>query len=226
MAPLATFQDLCLDAVDPALASSFWAPALDLHVERREEAHWMLTGPTPQHTLWINRVPEPRTVKQRVHLDLNVTDVAEAEAWGARVLETFPGWTVMADPEDGELCLFVRDAPIRARLYEIVVDVGTTPQEAHEMAQWWARVMGGEVGRTDDDGGFSWIGEVPGLPYDGIVFGPVPEPKTVKNRIHWDVTTPDLDALVDAGASIVDRQPRWTVMADPAGNEFCAFEEG
>ena len=56
-----------------------------------------------------------------------------------------------------------------------------------------------------------------------IVFGAVPEPKTVKNRIHWDVKTDDLALLLEAGATVIDRQPRWTVMADPEGNEFCAF---
>ena len=55
--------------------------------------------------------------------------------------------------------------------------------------------------------------------------------RTGKNRIHLDVTTPDLDALVAAGATILRPQDAdhvgggigWTVMADPDGNEFCAF---
>jgi hypothetical protein len=50
----------------------------------------------------------------------------------------------------------------------------------------------------------------------------VPEPKTVKNRIHWDVygTVADFEA---AGATVLWEMPRWTVMADPEGNEFCVF---
>ena len=44
---------------------------------------------------------------------------------------------------------------------------------------------------------------------------------TVKNRIHWDVQTDDVQLLVDAGATVIGHQPRWTVMADPEGNEFC-----
>jgi predicted enzyme related to lactoylglutathione lyase len=59
-------------------------------------------------------------------------------------------------------------------------------------------------------------------------FLPVPEPKTVKNRIHWDVLVDDLAALVSAGATILrpaDDEIRWTVLADPEGNEFCAFLE-
>ena len=54
-----------------------------------------------------------------------------------------------------------------------------------------------------------------------------PEPKTVKNRVHIDVDTDDLDALVAHGATVLrakgDGGLRWTVLADPDGNEFCAF---
>ena len=59
-----------------------------------------------------------------------------------------------------------------------------------------------------------------------ILFQIVPEEKTVKNRIHWDVNTHSVDALVDAGATILrapDAEITWTIMADPEGNEFCAF---
>lgn len=67
-----------------------------------------------------------------------------------------------------------------------------------------------------------------GMPFDALVFGWVPEPKTVKNRIHWDVATPDLGLLT--GATLLrepDDEIDWTVLADPEGNEFCAVvEEG
>jgi hypothetical protein len=50
----------------------------------------------------------------------------------------------------------------------------------------------------------------------------------VKNRVHWDVdlTGPDPSALVDAGATILrvpDDDISWWIMADPEGNELCAF---
>ena len=53
----------------------------------------------------------------------------------------------------------------------------------------------------------------------------MPEPKQVKNRVHVDVYG-DVDALVAHGARIIERRERWTVMADPEGNEFCAFGRG
>jgi hypothetical protein len=34
----------------------------------------------------------------------------------------------------------------------------------------------------------------------------------------------DVDELVGRGASVVDRLAKWTVLADPEGNEFCVFE--
>ena len=60
------------------------------------------------------------------------------------------------------------------------------------------------------------------------MFVPVPEPKTVKNRIHWDVDTADVGQLVAAGATVLrerDDEIGWTVLADPEGNEFCAFTD-
>ena len=54
-------------------------------------------------------------------------------------------------------------------------------------------------------------------------FVPVEDRRTTKNRCHWDVDVDGLEDLLAAGATIVDRQTRWTVLADPQGNEFCAF---
>ena len=52
----------------------------------------------------------------------------------------------------------------------------------------------------------------------------MPEPKTVKNRVHWDVTAEEIDPLLAAGA-VVLREPDddidWYICADPEGNEFC-----
>jgi catechol 2,3-dioxygenase-like lactoylglutathione lyase family enzyme len=69
----------------------------------------------------------------------------------------------------------------------------------------------------------------------GLVFVPVPEGKTLKNRLHIDLaphTSQDRDVeiqrLLDLGATKVDvgqdeGQVTWTVLADPEGNEFCVL---
>ena len=221
---LATFKDLCIDATDPLTLGRFWAGALGLELHEHEDGDTHLTGPTPGHTIWVNKVPEPKTVKQRLHLDVNVHDVAELEKLGATVLDDSFRWTVMADPEGGELCAFVREGVIEQRIYEIGFDVTGGASECHDQATWWATALGATV--VDDEGhGYSYIESIPGAPFESIDFVPVPEPKTVKNRIHLDVTG-RVEDLVAAGATVLRAQDDtigWTVMADPQGNEFCAF---
>jgi len=228
--PLATYKDLCLDATDARRLGAFWAGALGLELQEAGEdsnGDSQLVGPTPQHTIWVNQVPEPRTVKQRWHLDLNVGSVDELLALGATVLddESFD-WTVLADPEGGELCAFVREGEIERRLYEIGVDCGDSARECHELAAWWAAVLDARL--VDDERGYSYVEQIPGAPFASLDFVPVPEPKTVKNRVHLDLLTADLDALVAAGATVLRTRGGdigWTVLADPAGNELCAFEQ-
>ena len=222
---LATYKDLCIDAVDPVLLGSFWAETLGLSPTRLGDGDLRLDGPTPQHAIWVNRVPEPVTVKQRVHIDVHAGSVDEVLARGATPedLVSFR-WKRVKDPEGGELCVFVRDEVPSYRLYELGVDSA----DPRAIAQWWHGVLGGELGR-DEQEGWSWIEQAPGLPFDSIVFNAVPEPKTVKNRIHWDVDTEDVRLLVDHGATVLrerDDEIGWTVLADPEGNEFCAFTPG
>jgi len=223
---LATYKDLCIDAVDPVSLGEFWAQTLGLEVTRLDDGDVRLDGPTPQHAVWVNKVPEPVTVKQRVHLDVHAGSVDEVLARGATPvdLESFR-WMVLKDPEGGELCVFERDAVPAFKLYEVVVD----SREAHEIAAWWAEVLGATVQDGTDEGArFSWFEDAPGMPFE-LVFGEVPEAKTVKNRIHWDVECADVQALLDRGATVL-RGPGdgvdWHVLADPEGNEFCVFAPG
>lgn len=225
---LASYRDLCLDAVDPVVLGAFWAQVLDLELQVQGGGDAVLTGGTPRETIWVNRVTEPKTVKHRIHLDVNVASVAELLHVGATLVDdqTFP-WTVMADPEGGEFCAFVREGEIIRRLYEIGIDTGEAGEPGaapHRIAAWWAMVLGGMA--VDDESGYTWVEQIPGAPFDSLDFVPVPEPKRGKNRIHLDVTTPDVSALVVAGAQVLrerDEEIAWTVLADPDGNEFCAF---
>lgn len=222
---LATYKSLCIDATDAPTLGDFWAAALGLDKELREDGVVALTGRTE---IWVNPVPEPKAVKHRMHLDLNTASVEELVALGATVLDADSfRWTLMADPEGGEFCAFVREGEITEPLYEIVVDTADAPGHPLRIATWWADVLGAHA---DDDGDEDATGveAVPGAPFECIVFGRVPEPKSVKNRLHLDVTTRDVDLLVQAGAVVLrpkDDEIGWTVLADPDGNEFCAFLE-
>ncbi len=67
-----------------------------------------------------------------------------------------------------------------------------------------------------------------------LLFQRVPEGKIVKNRVHLDLTTPDMPAEVARLGSLGARVLRevsesgahWTVMTDPEGNEFCVVAGG
>ena len=220
--PLVTYQSLCIDAVDVAAVQGFWASTLGYELGEHDADVAVLRGSQPGEVVWINRVPEPRTVKQRVHIDVRAESLEPFAGLERLTAEGQFRWTTLADPEGGEFCVFERaadDERLRGdyRLYEIVVDSA----EPRATAAWWADALGATYGEKDEEE--AWVEQIPGAPFDCIVFGTVPEPKTVKNRIHWDVKTEDLQLLLDASATVVDRQPRWTVMADPEGNEFCAF---
>ncbi len=93
-------------------------------------------------------------------------------------------------------------------------------RDPEAQARWWADVFG--VQPMNDGQEFWYVEGVPGMPFESIVFTPVPEPKTVKNRIHWDLYG-DVDDLVARGATVLAELPGSKVLADPEGNEFCVF---
>jgi hypothetical protein len=217
---LASWRALCMDAHDETKLAGFWAAALGLSPADGSDGSIRLDGDTEDQQIWVDHVPEPKSVKHRVHLDIEVGDLDGIDELGATVVRP-PGddrtWWVMADVEGGEFCAFVRDGrpPLPGRLYEVVVDCA----DPDALSAWWADVLG-----LQRDGN-ALLGE---LPFDYLCFVEVPEPKSAKNRIHWDVLAPDVSALVAAGATIL-RKPDddifWHVLADPEGNEFCAFTE-
>ena len=123
--------------------------------------------------------------------------------------------------------------------YSLVVDC----KDVHAQARWWAAVLDWQlVFEADDEAAIipkheedrplsaeEWPTVGPAL-----VFVPVPEGKTVKNRLHLDLaphSTDDRDALIESllaqGATRADigqdEDASWTVLADPEGNEFCVL---
>jgi hypothetical protein len=227
---LVTFKDLCVDVNDLHVGGTFYSRILGVETARPDldPEDVKLVGATEHHTVWPNKVPEPKTVKNRVHLDVwgaSFDDFADLE----QLTETgrFP-WTVFAGPEGDEFCVFewTREGALPDyRLKDIVVDAS----DHVAISRWWADVMGGTL--THDDSGYSYLDDVPGAPFESFDFVPVPEPKTAKNRIHWDVDLVDgatIDDLVAKGATVLRAEGDgvdWTVMADPEGNEFCVFDD-
>src|SRR3954447_3713149 len=163
---LATYKDLCIDAVDAGRLGRFWAAALQLDLELLDDGDARLTGPTPQHTVWVNTVPEPVTAKQRVHLDIRADSDDQIEALGATVVDADSfRWTVMKDPDGGELCVF-GTKPDHPVFMELCVDTASE-ESAREVAHWWADVLGGQAGQEKD---YSYVEGIPGTPFEYLVF--------------------------------------------------------
>jgi len=125
------------DARDAYAQSVFWAEVLgytdvpgDPNLPGHEEC--MIVPPADHdapaeshgHVLFIE-VPEPKTIKNRGHLDLRPTDRTQAEeverllALGAtevadRRRPDGGGWVVLADPEGNEFCILRSDAELAA----------------------------------------------------------------------------------------------------------------
>lgn len=111
------------------------------------------------------------------------------------------------------------EAPAIVGVAALAIDCGDPTGLAH----WWSRLLGGSV-EVDADG-TATLHTSQGLAID---FARVPEPKTVKNRLHLDLRSSDLAAAtgqaVALGATRADdiyAGGRWQVLRDPEGNEFC-----
>jgi hypothetical protein len=96
--------------------------------------------------------------------------------------------------------------------------------DALALARFWAAALGSDV--DEDSTPAKAFVEAPGWGGPNVWFQRVPEGKTAKNRMHFDLRAPDgidreVARLVGLGATVVAPGPDLTVMADPEGNEFC-----
>jgi hypothetical protein len=119
-----------IDCADPAGLARFWCSVLGYEV--KDEGDGVVTigsplvpegknrpGPVPP-TLTFARVPEGKTVKNRLHIDVNPTDREQDEEvrrlidLGARHVDIGQGevsWVVLADPEGNEFCVLASRCP-------------------------------------------------------------------------------------------------------------------
>ncbi len=102
--------------------------------------------------------------------------------------------------------------------------------DPRKVADFWSAVLGWSVQASDD---VLWMSES-GAPFPDVllVFAHVDEKKSVKNRVHLDVSPVGCDRdeevarLIGLGATRVDvgqGDVPWVVLADPEGNEFCVL---
>ncbi len=95
------------------------------------------------------------------------------------------------------------------------------------LGRWWGEALGWVVVNDAPDE-FEIRASPDRLP--GLLFVPVPEPKTIKNRLHLDFRPDDqaaeIERLLRLGATPADvgqGEQSWMVLADPEGNEFCVL---
>ena len=236
--------ELAVDSADPSAQALFWAAALGWEVadDGPDEASVQPAGfdyPSPTALpLVFAPVPEPKTVKNRVHLDLasaSADDQAEQvrrlKDRGAAAVDIGQGdvpWVVLADPEGNEFCVLeprevYRDTgPVAA----VLVDSADPAAQA----RFWTEAAGWPVIESGPD--FASLRSPAGTgPF--LEFLRVPEAKTVKDRWHLDIRPhpgedhrAEAKRLQDLGARPADvgqGDVPWVVLADPEGNEFCVL---
>jgi predicted enzyme related to lactoylglutathione lyase len=104
---------LAVDCAEPAALADWWRRLLGGSVEVDDDGDATLyTLDVDELTIDFARVPEAKTVKNRLHLDLRTSDlgaaIEQAIALGAtRADDIYDGgrWQVMRDPEGNEFCL-------------------------------------------------------------------------------------------------------------------------
>ena len=125
------FTELEIDCADPRGLARFWCAVLDYEVQDEDDAVVTIgspmvpegknrLGPVPP-TLTFARVPEGKTGKNRVHLDVSPTDREQDDEvrrlldLGARHADVGQAggesWVVLADPEGNEFCVLADRRP-------------------------------------------------------------------------------------------------------------------
>lgn len=118
-----------VDCRDAYALSEWWKPVLgytDLPDDPNEPGHeeCMIVDPATGHRLLFIEVPEPKTVKNRIHFDLRPRsgtrdeEVRRLVGLGATQVADLrepsgAGWVVLADPEGNELCVLRSEAELR-----------------------------------------------------------------------------------------------------------------
>ena len=117
----------------------------------------------------------------------------------------------------------------------LVESVTIDSMDPVSLASFWCAALDW-TSRVDEDGDV-WVEPGPGHPdadrVRPLLFIAVPEPKSGKNRIHFDLVADDQEQEVERLEALGATRPSigqsgtesWVVLADPEGNEFCVLAE-
>ncbi len=105
-------KSVTFDCKEALALARFWAAALGSNVDEDStlERAWVEPAGWGGPTLWFQRVPEPKTAKNRQHFDLRAAgdlqdEVARLSGLGAKILTQGDDLVVMTDPEGNEFCV-------------------------------------------------------------------------------------------------------------------------
>ena len=234
---------LCVDANDPLGLARFWADALrwDIDAESVDEIALVPTDDTT-FRIEFQLVPETKTGRNRIHLDLTTASLDEQResvsrlvALGARHIDIGQSGdephVVLADPEGNEFCLIEPENSFLAgcgRLGALSCD------GSRAVGYFWSNALGWPLVWDQDE---ETAIRAPNGTGPLITWGGGPDvPKISKNRLHLDIAPSEqgdqhveVDRLVSLGATEVDigQGPvAWVIMSDPDSNEFCVLSPG
>jgi predicted enzyme related to lactoylglutathione lyase len=230
---------LCIDAHHPSGLAAFWSGVLGWEMADDPQDGLTLL-PSDETGFRLRFVPtrEPKSGPNQMHFDLTSASledqqetVARSLRLGARHLDIGQGpqeaHVVLADPDGNEFCVI---EPGNSFLADCGFIGALASDGSQEVGYFWSAALGWPLVWDQDQetairsplGGpkVSWG-------------GPPVNPKTGKNRLHFDLAPPaggdqdsEVDRLVSLGATRIDigqGEVGWVVMADPDGNEFCVL---
>jgi predicted enzyme related to lactoylglutathione lyase len=108
-----TLYAIVIDVNDLETGARFWSQVLGTEILYQNEKYLRLGHKGQRPTVLLQKVPERHKEKNRVHIDLDVSNLDEAvsrvQDLGGQKLRQLSEygieWAVMADPDGNEFCL-------------------------------------------------------------------------------------------------------------------------
>ncbi len=230
---------LTFDANDPLRLARFWSGVLGREMtEDPDDGIALLPSDDTEFRIEFAHTQEQKAGPNQMHFDLTSTSLVDQQQTVARALELggrhidvgqLPEerHVVLADPEGNEFCVI---PPENNFLADTGVIGALSSDGSQEVGYFWSEALGWPLVWDQDQ---ETAIQAPQGGSKVAWGGPPVNPKTGKNRLHFDIAPPadgdqqaEVARLVSLGAKRIDfgqGEVSWVVMADPDGNEFCVL---
>ena len=230
---------LCIDANDPQRLAHFWGGVLSW--DAADEGVGLLPTDDTGFRLRFPSTREQKAGQNRMHFDLTSTSPADQERTVARALELGgrhidvgqrpdEGHVVLADPEGNEFCVI---EPGNDFLAECGFLGAVACDGSQEVGYFWSAALDWPlVWDQDEETAIRAPHGGPKITWGG----PPVQPKTGRNRLHFDLAPPvvgnqmaEIERLLSLGATRIDTGGNGdgrVALADPDDNEFCMMSPG